>query len=266
MQFDRDEAGELHPLPAPSIDTGAGLERLATVLQGEDNNFHTDLFIPLLERVGDVVGRPYDRTRDDAVSYRVLADHARAVAFLLADGVFPSNEGRGYVLRRILRRGVRHAWLLGRREPTLVGVVDSVIESMADFYPELQERRDHLLRITRAEEERFLQTIEGGMQRFSELASGEGGTIPGDEAFKLYDTFGFPLDLTELMAEERGYDVDVEGFEAALEAQRERSRADRAMSGGGSHDQDDERGWTVLHEGPQRFVGYDQLRVETGLL
>src|SRR6056297_2521155 len=170
MQFDRDEAGELHPLPAPSIDTGAGLERLATVLQGEDNNFHTDLFIPLLERVGDVVGRPYDRTRDDAVSYRVLADHARAVAFLLADGVFPSNEGRGYVLRRILRRAVRHAWLLGLREPALVSVVERVIETMADSYPELDQRREHVLTTTRAEEERFLATIEGGLERFEQLA------------------------------------------------------------------------------------------------
>ncbi|MDX1568713.1 MAG: alanine--tRNA ligase, partial [Longimicrobiales bacterium] len=236
MQFDRDEEGELHPLPAPSIDTGAGLERLAAVLQEVDSNYHTDLFLPLLDRVSEVVGEPYEADSPDGVGYRVLADHARATAFLLADGVFPSNEGRGYVLRRILRRGVRHAWLMGRREPTVVEVVDAVVDEMSDAYPELEARREHLLTTTRAEEERFLATIEGGMTRFEELApapkdDGEirnERVIPGDEAFKLYDTFGFPLDLTELMAEERGYDVDRAGFEEALEAQRARSRADRA--------------------------------------
>ena len=266
MQYDRDAEGTLHPLPAPCVDTGAGLERIAAVLQGADSNYHTDAFAPLLARVAELVGRPYEKDGEHGVSYRVLADHARAVAFLLADGVFPSSEGRGYVLRRILRRAVRHAWLMGRREATLVGVVDAVVDSMGEAYPELVERREHLLRITRAEEERFLQTIEGGMERFSELASGEAGTIAGEEAFKLYDTFGFPLDLTELMAEERGYDVDVAGFEAALDAQRARSRADRATSGVGDLGQDDESGWTVLHDGPQRFVGYDRLRVETRLL
>jgi alanyl-tRNA synthetase len=266
MQFDRDQDGVLHPLPAPCVDTGAGLERIAAVLQGADSNYHGDGFAPLLSRVAELVGRPYDPAGEQGVSYRVLADHARAVAFLLADGVFPSSDGRGYVLRRILRRAVRHAWLLGRREATLVGVVDAVVESMGDVYPELTERRDHLLRITRAEEERFLQTIEGGMERFAELASGEAGTIPGDEAFKLYDTFGFPLDLTQLMAEERGYDVDVEGFEAALDAQRERSRADRAASGIGLEDEAGNEAWASLSSAPQRFVGYDVLRAETRVL
>ncbi|MEX2466996.1 MAG: alanine--tRNA ligase [Gemmatimonadota bacterium] len=266
MQFDRDEEGILDPLPAPCVDTGAGLERIAAVLQGADSNYHADGFAPLLDRVAELVGRPYEPESEGGVSYRVLADHARAVAFLLADGVFPSSDGRGYVLRRILRRGVRHAWLLGRREATVVGVVDAVVETMGAAYPELVERREHLLRITRAEEERFLQTIEGGMERFSELASGERGTIPGDEAFKLYDTFGFPLDLTQLMAEERGYDVDVEGFEAALDEQRARSRADRASAAGGAREQEIEGDWTVLATDPQRFVGYDELRAETRVL
>src|SRR5690606_6951468 len=141
-------------------------------------------------------------------------DHARATAFLLADGVNPSNEGRGYVLRRILRRAVRHAWLLGRREPTLVQVVEEVIDRMGGVYPELVRRREHVLRLTRSEEERFLATIDEGMRRFDEIAPAGGtGTIAGADAFRLYDTFGFPFDLTELMAAERGYDVDVEGFE-----------------------------------------------------
>jgi len=273
MQYDRDDAGTLNPLPAPSIDTGAGLERLATVLQGETNNYHTDLFEPLLERVGEIVGHPYDREAEDAVSFRVLADHARAVAFLLADGVFPSNEGRGYVLRRILRRAVRHAWLLGLREPTLVRVVERVIETMSDIYPELEQRREHLLATTRAEEERFLATIEGGLDRFDELAPAGGPTeggeavVPGGEVFKLYDTFGFPLDLTRLMAEERGWEVDVAGFEAALEEQRQRSRDDRAASrpevGG---DADSLEGWTVVSEGAQRFIGYGATQGDSAVL
>ncbi|MGD8319625.1 MAG: alanine--tRNA ligase, partial [Gemmatimonadota bacterium] len=268
MQYDRDEGGELHPLPKPSIDTGAGLERIAAVLQGVDSNYHTDLFTPLLDRVAEVVGRPYDPSLEESVSYRVLADHARAVSFLLSDGVFPSNEGRGYVLRRILRRAVRHAWLLGLREPTLVHVVHAVVDSMGDAYPELERRREHLVKTTQAEEERFLSTIEGGMTRFEEVAptGGEGGTIPGEEVFRLYDTFGFPLDLTELMAEERGYGVDVEGFERALEEQRARSRADRAASGVRMDEDDDAEGWMEISGDAQAFVGYHATRVETCVL
>ena len=171
----------------------------------------------------------------EPASFRIIADHSRAVAFLLADGVFPSNEGRGYVLRRILRRAVRHAWLLGRREPTLVEVVRVVIDQMGDVYPELRQRAKHIIDTTRAEEERFLATIEGGMKRFDELApekTTQGstaihGTIAGEDAFKLYDTFGFPIDLTELMARERGYSVDIAGFEAALQAQRTQSQEER---------------------------------------
>lgn len=267
MQYDRDAEGELHELPAPSIDTGAGLERIAAVLQDVDSNYHTDLFRPLLERVGDVVDRPYDAEAEESVSYRVLADHARAVAFLLADGVFPSNEGRGYVLRRILRRGVRHAWLLGVREPALVHVVEAVVDEMGEAYPELERRKEHLLKSTRAEEERFLSTIEGGMSRFDGVApEGGEGVIPGAEAFRLYDTFGFPLDLTELMAEERGYAVDVEGFEEALDAQRARSRADREAAGIGVEEDEAAEGWTELDDGEQIFVGYETVDVETRVL
>jgi alanyl-tRNA synthetase len=269
MQYDRDAEGTLHPLPAPSIDTGAGLERIAAVLQGVDSNYHTDLFRPLLDRVGEVVGRPYDPTRDESVSYRVLADHARAVAFLLADGVFPSNEGRGYVLRRILRRAVRHAWLLGLREAALVHVVEAVVDTMSDVYPELQQRRQHLVQTTGGEEERFLATIEGGMGRFDAIAPGGGdgkSPIPGEEVFKLYDTFGFPLDLTQLMAEERGYAVDVEGFEHALEEQRARSRADRVASGAGVADDSGTDGWHEISPQHQAFVGYHTTHVHTDVL
>jgi alanyl-tRNA synthetase len=274
MQFDRDAEGTLTPLPAPSIDTGAGLERIASVLQGVSSNYHTDLFLPLLDRVGEVVGRPYDSESEEGTSFRVVADHARAVAFLLADGVFPSNEGRGYVLRRILRRAVRHSWILGRREPTLVDVVDAVVDVMGDVFPELGDRREHLLATTRAEEERFLATIEGGMARFEELTpdpdgkrgEGERPILAGEEAFRLYDTYGFPLDLTSLMARERGYAVDTAGFEEALGAQRERSRADRARSDLSVGEEETLQGWTVLQDAEQGFVGYEARTVETEVL
>ncbi|HEY5491774.1 MAG TPA: alanine--tRNA ligase [Gemmatimonadaceae bacterium] len=290
MQFDRQADGAMVPLPKPSVDTGAGLERIAAVMSGVTNNYHTSLFLPLIERVEQVVGIPYpykpgrevgtamgaDGRAVDPASFRVIADHARAVSFLMADGVFPSNEGRGYVLRRILRRAVRHAWLLGRREPTLVHVVDKVIETMHDVYPELQVRRKHLLDTTRAEEERFLATIDGGMARFEALAplvSTKGatalrGTISGDDAFRLYDTFGFPIDLTELMARERGYLVDIAGFDAALGAQRRQSQEERKSRGlvVVADDIGDDSQWQRAGGGDDehgRFVGYETIEIET---
>ena len=294
MQYDRQVGGELVPLPKPSVDTGAGLERIAAVMQGVTSNYHTDLFLPLLARVEEVVGVKYPDFETggsaraaslaatpipDGSAFRVLADHARAVAFLIADGVFPANEGRGYVLRRILRRAVRHAWLLGRKEPTLDHLVQTVVETMGDVYPELRQRASLILDTTRAEEERFLDTIEGGMQRFDQLApasSTQGsaalrGTISGEDAFRLYDTFGFPIDLTQLMARERGYTVDIDGFESALEAQRSQSREDRrtrALSVAADDLADIaqwERALGVADSdlSASRFVGYDILEIRT---
>ena len=269
MQFDRDASGTQTPLPAPSIDTGLGLERLAAVMQGVGSNYHTDLFVPLVERVAEVVGRGYEADSEEGVSYRVLADHARAVAFLLGDGVFPSNEGRGYVLRRILRRGVRHAWLLGRREPTLVAVVDLVIDLMGDAYPGLVARRENVLAAVRGEEERFLATIDGGMERLAEIAPRvAAGTspepvIPGGEVFKLYDTFGFPPDLTRIVAAERGYGVDMVGFEEALEGQRERSREGRVSLAGHLTGQSQLSAVLTVSDPEQIFVGYECLNKET---
>jgi alanyl-tRNA synthetase len=263
MQYDLQPDGSRQPLPRPSVDTGAGLERIASVLQRVPSNYDTDLFTPLIERAAAVVGRPYDRGPAGA-PFRVLADHARAVAFLLADGVYPSSDGRGYVLRRILRRAVRHAWLVGRREPTLVELTDRVVDQMHGVYPELESKRAHIAKVTRAEEERFLETIEGGLQRLDELAGASG--VSGEEAFKLYDTYGFPLDLTQLIAAERGQTVDAAGFERALTAQRERSRRARPSgpvvrraAGAGE--------WVnVKPEATQRWVGYERTRAETDLL
>jgi len=273
MQYNRGPDGDT-PLPSPSIDTGAGLERIAAILQGTRTNYHTDLFLPIIRRAEEIMGIPYSTAPEDwdaGLPFRVLADHARAVAFMLADGVFPSNEGRGYVLRRILRRAGRYAWLLGRREPTLDRLVGVVIDLMGDSYPELKARRTLIERTTRAEEERFLATIEAGMDRFDEVApEGGSGTISGNEAFKLYDTFGFPIDLTELMAAERGYGVDLEGFEEALQAQRQRSRdmsggigSSLLGSGSGPSEEVLQVARTVSADEEQEFVGYEQLRVET---
>jgi alanyl-tRNA synthetase len=298
MQFDRQPDGTLVPLPRPSVDTGAGLERISAITQGVTMIYHTDLFAPMIAAVEEAVGIPYwgrestekrtgvrfTRGREsgvvpntvDPASFRVLADHARSVAFLLADGVFPSNDGRGYVLRRILRRAVRHAWLLGRKEPTLVTVVQAVIDSMGNVYPELKARAQHIVNTTRVEEQGFLDTIEGGLARFEQLApavtatggSDIRGTISGEDAFRLYDTFGFPIDLTELMARERGYVVDISGFEAALDAQRKRSQEERRSKRlSVVADQiDDLADWMTPapSDAPHAaFVGYDTIEIES---
>jgi alanyl-tRNA synthetase len=268
MQYDRSADGTLTPLPKPSVDTGAGLERIAAVMQGEDDNFHTDVFLPLIERVGELVGTSYDRDADNRASYRVLADHARAVSFLLADGVYPSNEGRGYVLRRILRRAVRHAWLLGRREPTLAPLTEIVVGQMGEVYPELVARAAFIREVTETEEHRFLETIEGGLRRLEEIFASGARTIPGDDAFKLYDTFGFPIDLTQIIAGERGVDVDLAGFERALEGQRRRSRDARAgarQSGPAVHVPKPGK-WRTVKRGKQKFVGYQSTEADTDVL
>jgi alanyl-tRNA synthetase len=292
MQYDRQANGELVPLPKPSVDTGAGLDRIAAALQGVTSNYHTDLFKPLLAEVERVVGLRYpdwpahiDPKRANsgtalpkgasAASFRVLAEHGRAVAFLIADGVAPSNEGRGYVLRRILRRGVRHAWLLGRRKPTLASVAEVAIKTLGDVYPELKERRKLIVDTVQREEDAFFATIEGGLSRFESLAPAHTtqggnqirGTISGEDAFKLYDTYGFPIDLTELMARERGYTVDITGFEAALETQRKRSQDERKAKKLAVADDLGEAGNWELPKGASgpvaNFVGYDSVEIDT---
>jgi alanyl-tRNA synthetase len=284
MQYDRAVDGTLTPLPKPSVDTGAGLERIAAVMQCEDDNFHTDLFSHLLDKIGQLIGQPYDELDEDPnsfilgprISYRVLADHARAVSFLIADGVTPSNEARGYVLRRILRRAVRHAWLLGRREPTLVLLTQVVVQQLGDVYPELFASQEQIRAITEAEERRFLQTIEGGLKRLDEIFASGVETISGAEAFKLYDTFGFPIDLTQIIAVERGLSVDLAGFERALEEQRKRSREARDVTGAfirsgaklypPSVHLSKPGKWQIVKRGKQKFIGYTTTTAETDVL
>ncbi len=229
MQYNRDKEGNLTPLPKPSIDTGMGLERLTAVLQGVRSNFDTDLFRPLISFIEDLSGVSYGASETTDVSIRVIADHARATTFLIADGVLPSNEGRGYVLRRILRRAARYGRILGMREPFLYRVTDRVVEMMKGVYPEVLEARELVAKITRMEEERFSSTLEYGLRVLAEMveevkARGE-KVLPGKALFKLYDTYGFPVDLAQDVAREEGLEVDLEGFDKEMERQREQARA-----------------------------------------
>ncbi|MCH7950290.1 MAG: alanine--tRNA ligase [Candidatus Dadabacteria bacterium] len=226
MQYDRDSSGKMTPLPNPSIDTGMGLERITAVLQGVKSNYETDLLRGVISNVEEISGKVYGEDANSDVSMRVVADHARAVTFLISDGVFPSNEGRGYVLRRILRRAVRHAKMLGIEEPCLYKITNRVKEIMEDAYPELEERIDFVAEVVKNEEERFFETIDRGLDLLkAEIDKHDGEKVlPGDVVFKLYDTFGFPVDLTEDIAGEAGLTLDHAGFEKEMEQQRTKSR------------------------------------------
>ncbi|NLW06787.1 MAG: alanine--tRNA ligase [Clostridia bacterium] len=230
MQYERDSDGKLTPLPRPSIDTGMGLERVASVLQDVDSNYDTDLIQPLIKKIESFCSYKYDRG-EAGYPFRVIADHARACTFLIADGVLPGNEGRNYVLRRILRRAVRFGKALGIERPFLFRMVDAVVDTMGTAYPEIKEQQEYIARVIRQEEERFHETLHEGLKVLNgilEQAKSEGrDSISGQEAFTLYDTYGFPLDLTEEIAGEQGFKVDREAFETAMEAQRERARAAR---------------------------------------
>jgi alanyl-tRNA synthetase len=230
MEFDRQANGTLNPLPAPSIDTGMGLERIAAVIQGKLSNYDTDLFAPILRAIGERCGKQYRATLDDPsdVSMRVIADHLRAMTFLIADGVVPSNEWRGYVLRKIMRRAMRHGKKLGFDEPVLHQLVDVVVAEMSDAYPELRRNRDNLVLVVRSEEERFDAVLTAGLPRLEEaLDRAEAGSriLAGEDAFRLYDSLGVPLDFMEDIAGQRGLAIDHEGYERAMKSQRERARA-----------------------------------------
>ncbi len=222
MQYDRDASGVLTPLPHPSVDTGMGLERLAAVLQGVHSNYEIDLFRDLMQATAEVVGTE----ERESASLRVIADHIRSIAFLITDGVMPSNEGRGYVLRRIIRRAARHGHKLGCDQAFLYRLIPALIAAMGEAYPELTEARENLERVLRKEEIKFLETLEKGVRILEEdLDRLQGTTIPGETIFLLYDTYGFPVDLTGDIARERGLSLDLDGFDAAMEQQRARARA-----------------------------------------
>ena len=251
MQFDRAADGTLTPLPAPCVDTGMGLERITAILQGVHSNYEIDLFQALIKHAAELTG-----TADlENKSLRVIADHIRACAFLIVDGVLPSNEGRGYVLRRIIRRALRHGWMLGVRTPFFHRLVDTLDALMGDAYPVLRAGRATAERALLAEEERFAETLDAGMRIFNDVAAKvSDGVIPGGDAFRLYDTYGFPLDLTQDMARERGMTVDVAGFDAAMAQQKETARAAGKFGGGVQLPAD-----LVATLAPTRFLGYDSL-------
>ncbi len=228
MQFYRDEDGKMTPLPKPSIDTGMGLERIAAVVQGKQTNYDSDLFTPIISKISALCGKPYGENKKNDTAMKVIADHSRAAAFLVADGMLPSNEGRGYVLRRIMRRAVRFGRTLGLKKPFMADITAEVVSEMTDAYPHLAESADLLAKVVRNEEERFLETLENGLitlnTEIERVQKSNGNTIPGDFIFKLYDTFGFPVDIVRDTALEHEMEIDEPGFNSAMEEQRSQSK------------------------------------------
>ncbi len=225
MQYFRDETGTLNPLPKPSIDTGMGLERVVAIKEGQTNNYHSSLFMPFLNKIGELVGTPYDFDTKNSASYRVIADHLRSCSFLLAQGVNFDKEGRGYVLRRIMRRAIRHGYLLGLREPFMYKLVDTLVELMGGQYDYLTSKAEAIKTSMKLEEERFFMTIEAGIKLFNEELKNTSDVFDGEVAFKLYDTYGFPLDLTEDMLREKEIKLDMNAFNAKMDAQKAQSKA-----------------------------------------
>ena len=234
-QFDRDKEGNFNPLPKPNIDTGMGLERLAAVVQGVKSNYDTDFFQPIIRSVEKISGKKYGANEETDISTRVIADHSRAVTFLIGDGILPSNEGRGYVLRRILRRAARHGKLLGINKPFLHEVASVVVDAMKDVYADLIDKEAYVKKVIFNEEQRFIETLDAGLKILSDEVSAlkkAGKTIiPGDIVFKLYDTFGFPVDLTADIVKRDRLTLDMEGFDKAMEVQREKARESWKGSG-----------------------------------
>jgi len=263
IQYNRMQGGELEPLPHKHVDTGMGFERVTAVLQGKTSNYDSDIFTPILDEISKITGKTYTGSMESEsdMAMRVIADHIRTLSFAIADGGTPSNEGRGYVLRRILRRAVRYARELGQNEPTLYKLTDVLCKTMGEVFPELVERKDLISQMIKSEEESFLATLGRGVEIFREVVATEkaqGKTeISGADAFKLYDTYGFPVDLTRLMASETGFTVDEAGFESHMKEQKERARQDRKEK---TASMQDEGAWSVISEGPDSaFVGYKQL-------
>ncbi|MDE7141396.1 MAG: alanine--tRNA ligase [Muribaculaceae bacterium] len=262
MQFNRKADHSLEPLPAKVIDTGMGFERLCMALQGKTSNYDTDVFTPLIAKIAELSGKKYGEDAKVDVAMRVIADHVRTIAFSIADSQLPSNAKAGYVIRRILRRAVRYAYtFLGAREAFLYRLVDTLIESMGEAYPELVSQRDLIMKVTKEEEDSFLRTLDNGislLERAIAAARKEGKSeISGKEAFVLYDTYGFPLDLTELILRENGMTLDQQGFDTEMAAQKDRARKAAAVEA---------TDWVVLADGEQRFVGYDETSCQARIL
>ncbi|MBK8499730.1 MAG: alanine--tRNA ligase [Flavobacteriales bacterium] len=258
MQFERKADGSLHTLPAQHVDTGMGFERLCMVMQGKRSNYDTDVFQPLIQAIAKQCGKRYGADEKADIAMRVCADHLRAISFAIADGQLPSNTGAGYVIRRILRRAVRYGYsFLGFNEPFMHKLVAVLVAQMGDQFAELKKQQDIVANVMMEEEKAFLRTLEQGSKRIDQALAESKGTLPGDRAFELFDTYGFPIDLTQLIAREQGRDVDMTGFEAELKKQKDRSRAATAVTTGD---------WIELAKGETDFVGYDELSCESRIL
>lgn len=263
MQYERDKNGELKPLPKPSIDTGMGLERVIAIMEGKFSNYDTELFMPLINEVAKLCNKPYEYNK--GASYRVISDHIRSVSFLLAQGLNFDKEGRGYVLRRILRRAVRHGYLLGIKEPFMYKLVDVLCEIMGYHYEYLNEKKAYIKELIKIEEERFLSTITAGLELFNAELKNTKDIFSGDVAFKLYDTYGFPLDLTADMLREKGLSVDSARFDELMQEQKMRAKA--SWKGSGDEVKEDGDFKVLLEEfGKNEFIGYDRLECEAKIL
>lgn len=256
MEFNRKADGKLEPLPAKHVDTGMGFERLCMALQGKQSNYDTDVFIPILDKIASLSGLKYGADEKTDIAFRVCADHIRAIASVIADGQLPSNNKAGYVIRRILRRAVRYGFnFLNRKEPFLYQLVPVFANQVENVFPEIKRQQELIQKVIKEEEASFLRTLENGIKKFEAWNKKE---ISGEFAFELYDTFGFPFDLTQLMAREKGMTVDVEGFSRCLQQQRERSRADAET---------EKSDWIMLHENIQpEFVGYEQMECQSKII
>lgn len=260
MQYERVSDGSLIPLKAKNVDTGMGFERICSILQGKTSNYDTDVFSPIIAKVAELSKVPYS-DGVDGTPHRVIADHLRAVSFAIADGALPSNEGRGYVLRRILRRASRFARLLGQKEAFICKLVQVLADTMGEAFPEIRERKDFVTEVIKSEEERFIKTLDAGLERFENIVQELKGAkvISGDKVFQLYDTYGFPPDLTGILAEEKGLSIDEAGFEKCMEEQKARARANMKQ---GINTMGTE-GWTQYSEASTEFVGYELATCET---
>ncbi len=264
IQYDRDEKGELHDLPSKHIDTGMGFERVCAVIQNKGSNYDTDIFMPLINRISEISGIKYEK-ETDKIPMRVIADHIRALTFAIADGAVPGNEGRGYVLRRILRRASRYGRKINLHKPFLFEIVDVLASTMGSTFPELKEKKTYIKKVIRSEEESFNVTLDRGIELFDELIKGlkrdKLKVIPGEDVFKLYDTFGFPVDLTNIMARENGFSIDEDGFNELMRLQQRRGReASREKLASINISTDDLDSFEINEPAASEFTGYDELK------
>ncbi len=263
MEFDRSADGQMKKLPRPSIDTGMGLERVTSIMQGKIGNYDTDLFVPIIRRIEDIAGCAYGENEKNDIAIRVIADHARGATFIINDGVLPSKDGRGYVLRRIIRRALRYGRKLGIQKEFLNDLTKNVVDIMEDAYPDIKNNHSYIMRVIKGEEERFVETLGMGMKLYEEFTrdlKGRGNSlIPGELVYKLYDTYGFPVDITTDMADEDGLAIDKDGFEKALAEQKERSKTGSHIKG----EEWNEGHLAILQKGLSSvFTGYETLKDE----